>query len=438
MSDKNSKKSYVKEVIHEINNISGFIDANKRKKLKSKYPDLRFIDVIINSHNDSLNRSKNKSQNKSKKNSYNPSNKSKHKRHVPEESFKKRLKHFDYIDQVKRKQLNPNDNSNYDKFIDMHNKRFIDERKKVYLKEFKDELNKFDNFIEKKDINEFKIKYNKGYHNYYISLNMDKLIDNFNKKLEKKQMREALSFLRSKYSLQNSSISDEDTIYLKSKYPRINLTKVIEEFNKKYFDKLYSKTEMDVYYLNEYVIKDEWDYVENDRAELSKEILKYKNSISKYVNKFTNEIIEFIENLSNYGLDSNIEKIFLISIKKKKKNRDKHSPMKKTINIIENNYNKGLIKCKQEIIDFNNALVRIEDVNASHLNTDNKPEYEDHLRTIRFMDDEKYNFKDSIFILMDDITTRGTIMNACGDILIKNKIEKDKIYKLAIAETVWD
>ena len=97
-----------------------------------------------------------------------------------------------------------------------------------------------------------------------------------------------------------------------------------------------------------------------------------------------------------------------------------------------------MIKCKQEIIYFNNALVRIEDVNASHLNTDNKPEYEDHLRTIRFMDDEKYNFKDSIFILMDDITTRGTIMNACGDILIKNKIEKDKIYKLAIAETVWD
>ena len=101
MSDKNSKKSYVKEVIHEINNISGFIDANKRKKLKSKYPDLRFIDVIINSHNDSLNRSKNKSQNKSKKNSYNPSNKSKRKRHVPEESFKKKLKNFDYIDQVK-------------------------------------------------------------------------------------------------------------------------------------------------------------------------------------------------------------------------------------------------------------------------------------------------------------------------------------------------
>ena len=41
-------------------------------------------------------------------------------------------------------------------------------------------------------------------------------------------------------------------------------------------------------------------------------------------------------------------------------------------------------------------------------------------------------------LILDDITTTGTIMNACGDILLNNNIEKNKIYKLAIAATAWD
>ena len=46
--------------------------------------------------------------------------------------------------------------------------------------------------------------------------------------------------------------------------------------------------------------------------------------------------------------------------------------------------------------------------------------------------------EDTAFILIDDITTTGTIMELVEDILIKNDINKDSIYKIAICKTVDD
>ena len=109
--------------------------------------------------------------------------------------------------------------------------------------------------------------------------------------------------------------------------------------------------------------------------------------------------------------------------------------MKKTIKIIEDNYKKGLIDCDKEIINFSDALVRVEDVKTAHMNTDDRPKYNDHIRTIKFNNEEKYDFENGVFLVLDDITTTGTIMRACGDILRTNNIEEDKIYKLVIAAT---
>ena len=43
--------------------------------------------------------------------------------------------------------------------------------------------------------------------------------------------------------------------------------------------------------------------------------------------------------------------------------------------------------------------------------------------------------EDAVFIIMDDISTRGTIMNACEDILVENGAKKENIFKFAIYKT---
>ena len=43
--------------------------------------------------------------------------------------------------------------------------------------------------------------------------------------------------------------------------------------------------------------------------------------------------------------------------------------------------------------------------------------------------------EDVAFIILDDISTRGTIMNACEDILINNGVKKQNIYKFALFKT---
>ena len=76
------------------------------------------------------------------------------------------------------------------------------------------------------------------------------------------------------------------------------------------------------------------------------------------------------------------------------------------------------------------------DVNSAH-NEGPRPEYIDHINSISFNDDCIFG-EDTAFILIDDITTTGTIMDACEDILIENNIDNNTIYKLAISKTVHD
>lgn len=46
--------------------------------------------------------------------------------------------------------------------------------------------------------------------------------------------------------------------------------------------------------------------------------------------------------------------------------------------------------------------------------------------------------ENSVYLLLDDITTTGTIMSACEEILINNGAKSDEIYKLVVGKTLWN
>lgn len=424
----------IKSIMKEIDAIDGFINYKKEEELKLKYPGFRSLHSLINSHNSKLNRNRKKSELNKNKNQSKLSNNNPIQKSITE--FKIKLRRINrFIDETERSKLNPNKNPRYDKYIDFHNKRYIRNEQKEILKEFKNDLTHFNDFLGENEIEKFKTRYVKNYHNYFTSLNMQNSIDNFNKKMEEKQTEKMFVNLKN-YSL-NPPISKEDISDLISQNPNLDWNKIIKKYNGQYFKVTYNKTEDGVYYLNDYIRKSDWKYVSSKESQISDEILKYKDNVHKLINKFTDEIIEFIEILSNYELDDEIKKIFLVSIPSSTNERDLNSPIKKSIQIIENKYKTGLIKfndgCEREIINFSKALVRIENVKTAHMSTV-RPTYNDHIRTIKF-NDYGYRFKNSIIIVLDDITTTGIIMNACENILIDNGIEKEIIYKLAIAAT---
>lgn len=182
---------------------------------------------------------------------------------------------------------------------------------------------------------------------------------------------------------------------------------------------------------------------------LSKKLLNYKNYSDDSVDYkddfdyFNNELMKAISVLSNQVIPNNISKLALVSVPSSTVERDAGATMRKSIKCIENWYDEGKTEtdfgCKKEIINCGNLLTRISDVITSHLVDDSepRPSYIEHKESIECLKSEILERDDVAFIILDDISTRGTIMDACEDILIDNGANKENIYKFALFKTKW-
>lgn len=146
---------------------------------------------------------------------------------------------------------------------------------------------------------------------------------------------------------------------------------------------------------------------------------------------FNNELMKAISVLSNQVIPNNISKLALVSVPSSTVERDAGATMRKSIKCIENWYDEGKTEtdfgCKKEIINCGNLLTRISDVITSHLVDDSKPRpsYIEHKNSIECSKSEILERDDVAFIILDDISTRGTIMDACEDILNKKNKQKE-------------
>lgn len=211
-----------------------------------------------------------------------------------------------------------------------------------------------------------------------------------------------------------------------------------------------------VYYL--------FDYDKNTKyrtGSLSKKLLRYKDYSDDSIDYkddfdyFNNELMKAISVLSNQVIPNNISKLALVSVPSSTVERDALATMRKSINCIENWYDEGKTEtdfcCKKEIINCGNLLTRISDVNTSHLSKTqpmfydvttsykykSRPSYIEHKESIECSKSEILERDDVAFIILDDISTRGTVMDACEDILIDNGANKENIYKFALFKTKW-
>ena len=211
-----------------------------------------------------------------------------------------------------------------------------------------------------------------------------------------------------------------------------------------------------VYYL--------FDYDKNTKyrtGSLSKKLLGYKDYSDDSIDYkddfdyFNNELMKAISVLSNQVIPNNISKLALVSVPSSTVERDAGATMRKSIKCIENWYDEGKTEtefcCKKEIINCGNLLTRISDVNTSHLSKTqpmfydvttsykykSRPSYIEHKNSIECSKSEILERDEVAFIILDDISTRGTIMDACEDILIDNGANKENIYKFALFKTKW-
>lgn len=196
-------------------------------------------------------------------------------------------------------------------------------------------------------------------------------------------------------------------------------------------------TEWDVYYLHNYIPNDDRKAANLNDRRISNKILKYKHANDVEIRLFTRELIKSISYLSNNIINEKYKKLVLVTVPTSKV--DKFSPIQESINQIcqwhENGKNLNYFNCHKELLN-GNILTRVSDVNSAH-NKGSRPTYNEHLNSILFYNDFTFDEK-TAFILIDDITTTGTIMDVCEDILTKNDINKNSIYKFAICKTVHD
>lgn len=196
----------------------------------------------------------------------------------------------------------------------------------------------------------------------------------------------------------------------------------------------------EVYYLHNYVPEKKIKSSSEDEVEIHERILSYKDGDDgTIISSITNELMEAITFISNYKIRDKIN-IVLVAIPSSKVLNRKKATMRKSINIIEKWYNSGIVEhnfgCDKKILNQKDLLKRVKDVPTAHLGEGRADCYQ-HVKSIK-CDGECICNEDTVYIILDDITTSGASMKAGKQILINNGVKEENIYALVIGATVGD
>lgn len=186
------------------------------------------------------------------------------------------------------------------------------------------------------------------------------------------------------------------------------------------------------YFIHSYIPK---KYV-NEHAESkdSQRILALKDNYSYAIDYYAGRIETFISNYSTVN-----EKIALVAIPSSKVN--KKSCIIKCLNVIfGGEQTKGNIDYKgnyRKLYYYAELLRRNKDLKkaAHQVNGFERPDEDDHINTIWCSEVEVKSLLEATIFLIDDVTTTGSILNACTKILINKGINPDNIVRLAMGKT---
>lgn len=194
-----------------------------------------------------------------------------------------------------------------------------------------------------------------------------------------------------------------------------------------------SKTDSGIYYLHDYYPK-RYHNITKAQERLRQNIWDFKDLDEDSIELFADELMEAISVICRQIRSS---KIGLVAVPPSKV--DKESPIRECIQIIRNWYELDISEdeydCDKDIYDYGNLLTRTEDIKTSHRGYGRRPSYDDQKASIACSRNRLWRYHTD-FILLDDVTTMGTSMKACKDILVEHGSDEKRIYQLVIAKTV--
>ena len=189
------------------------------------------------------------------------------------------------------------------------------------------------------------------------------------------------------------------------------------------------------YYIQKYIpwwkIDSMWENYSDFDIRCSENLLLFKQEYCKDYKIFSFYSIKIMEAIEQIAIKNKfgMEQVMLVAVPSSK--HDKESNIARSIKVISSR-NSSYVNWS----DRSGILTRTVDINSSHLSSGNRPTLYTHMASIecRFNTDD-LELKNTYYILIDDIITTGTTMDACEKIL-SQIVPREKIIKLAIGRTV--
>lgn len=198
------------------------------------------------------------------------------------------------------------------------------------------------------------------------------------------------------------------------------------------YDIRVEQTNSGIFYLHDYIPLKKFKYHTDEEKEISRKVWAYKDGNVEAFNYFTEELMYAIAALGNMTRSENIG---LVAVPPSKVN--KQSSIVQSINQMHTWYMQDLTKTKygtrKYIYDYSGLLTRVSDIGTAHEGM--RATYEQQKESIYCSRNRLSRYMTAFFIL-DDVTTRGTSMDVCRDILLEHGANEKYIYRLAIARTV--
>lgn len=192
------------------------------------------------------------------------------------------------------------------------------------------------------------------------------------------------------------------------------------------------QTESGIYYLHDYIPVKQFRYHSEEEIAISKKIWQYKDGDADALNVFTNELMCAVATIAN-GIRS--DKIGLVAVPPSKVN--KPSTVRTSIWNMVNWYNQGIVRtnfgCGKSFYDYSTLLTRVSDISTAHEGV--RASYDEQMDSIACSRNNLSKYW-TAFVILDDVTTKGTSMDVCRDILLEHGAKEQYIIRMAIARTV--
>ena len=203
------------------------------------------------------------------------------------------------------------------------------------------------------------------------------------------------------------------------------------------FDIDLNKTKDGIYYIYNYVPVRRQKRADDAEVQLSNDLLDYKDGKQEAIDRFTSDLQYAVATLSRKSKRNNIG---LMAVPSSTVGHE--STVCKSISrIYTRSYLHPFLRIPidedKKIYDYSNYLIRTSNVQkAAKARRGKRPTVEDHINSISVCKETPLWKYRTAFIIIDDITTTGTIMRACRQILLNHGAKEEDIICLALAKTI--